>query len=118
MRKPSVKTLALVFGHDAKEARAIFDMPWAALKEHHAAQTRIKECYHHPKRYDVRMHVLDSLGHTCGLEGMESTSGEFADYLNTGDSYAPTVIFWRGQYRVQSVGDFVETMERQGVRFK
>lgn len=34
-----------------------------------------------------------------------------------GETYAPTVIYWRGQYRVQSVGDFIETMQRQGVRF-
>ena len=28
-----------------------------------------------------------------------------------------TIIYWRGRYRVQSLGDFVETMGRQGVRF-
>ena len=30
---------------------------------------------------------------------------------------ARAVIYWRGAYRVQSLGDFVETMERQWVHF-
>ena len=53
-----------------------------------------------------------------GVEGVEEAkTGLYADYLNTGDTYAPTVIYWRGAYRVQSLGDFVEIQERQGYRF-
>ena len=118
MRKPSIASLREVFADKAKEARAIFDMCHGELSAHPAGAARIKECFHRPKWYDVRLHALDSLGDTHGVESCETESGEFADYLNTGDSYAPTVIFWRGNYRVQSLGDFIEIQQRNGVPFK
>lgn len=118
MRKLSVKTLAAVFT-DAKAARRVFEMTRAQLVETDAGRARVAECHNPPKTYDVRLHVLDALEPgLCGVESLESTAGEYADYLNTGDTYAATVIYWRGAYRVQSVGDFVETLGRQNVRFK
>lgn len=117
-RKPSIKTLSQVFD-DPKQARAIFDMGHAELSEHPAGRARIAECWHHPKWWDVRLSVLNSIDNSMhGIESIECTDGEYASYLNTGDSYAPTVIYWRGAYRVQSVGNFIETMERSHVRFK
>lgn len=117
MRLPSVKTLSEVF-NDAKQARKIMEMPRAELSTTDAGARRLRECFHPPKTYDLRLHVLNSIEFGLhGVESIESTGGEYADYLNTGDTYAPTLIYWRGKYRVQSIGDFVETMERQGVRF-
>ena len=116
-QKPSIKTLSAVFS-DPKKARAIFEMSRAQLLETEAGNTRYNECYNPPKTYDLRLHVLDALDSGLyGVEAVESTGGEYADYLNTGDSYAPTIIYWRGRYRVQSLGDFIETMQRQGVQF-
>lgn len=118
LRKPSTKTLSAVFS-DPKKARAVFEMNRAQLLETEAGAARYKACHRPPKTYDIRLHVLDSLDSGLfGLESMQSTGGEYADFLNAGDSYAATVIYWRGAYRVQSVGDFVETMARQGVQFK
>jgi len=103
---------------DAKQARAILKMPHAELSVHPAGLARIRECLNPPKWWDVRMHVLNSIDPGLyGVESAQSVSGEHAEYLNTGDTYAPTLIYWRGFYRVQSLGDFIETMERQGVRF-
>lgn len=117
LRKLSVKTLSAVFS-DPKKARAVFEMSRAQLLETEAGAARYKACHHPPKTYDLRMHVLDSLESGLhGLESMQSTGGEYADHLNAGDPYTPTVIYWRGSYRVQSVGDFMETTERQGVQF-
>lgn len=117
MRLPSIKTLSAVFA-DAKQARAILEMNRAQLLALPAGEARARECYNPPKTYDVRMHCLNAIDAGLhGLESMESTGGEYAEYLNTGDSYAPTLIYWRGAYRVQSVGDFVETQERASVRF-
>ena len=65
----------------------------------------------------LRMHCLNACDPGLfGIEGIQA-GDEWATYLNTGDSYAPTIIFWRGNYRVQSLGDFIETMERQSVHF-
>lgn len=116
-RKPSVETLRAVFGDDANKARKIFEMSRAQLCETEAGAARVRACYHAPKTYDLRMHALDALGHTYGLEACEASTGQHVDFLNTGDSYAPTVIYWRGAYRVQSLGDFVETLQRRGVSF-
>ena len=125
MRTPSTQTLARVFSNPT-EAKRIFRMGRAQLLETAAGAARERECMHAPKTWDLRMHVLDSI--EPGLCGLESLAGaredsrgigseEYAEYLNAGDSYADTVIYWRGNYRVQSVGDFIETMERQGVKF-
>lgn len=117
MLLPSIKTLARVF-ENPKHARAIFEMSHEELAAHPIGRARIAECYNAPKWNDVRMHVLNTLDSGLfGLEAIQTNSGEYADYINTGDTYADTVIYWRGAYRVQSIGDFIETMERQNVNF-
>jgi len=116
-RLPSIKTLSAVFS-DPKHARNILEMVRAELLALPAGAAREKQCYHSPKTYDIRMYCLDAIEPGLhGLESMKSTGGEYADFLNAGDSYVPTLIYWRGMYRVQSVGDFVETMARQSVQF-
>lgn len=116
MRAPSVATLARVF-EDPKQARAILKMSKAELSTHPAAVARIRECLHAPAWWDVRLTVLNSIDPGLhGIESIENASGnEWASYLNTGDTYADTLIYWRGAYRVQSVGDFIE---RSRVAFK
>lgn len=118
MKLPSLETLAQVFEDPAK-ARAILAMTRSQLEKTEAGAARVAECYHAPDTVDLRMHCLNALETGLhGSEAMVSTRGEIADYLNAGDSYAATIIFWRGRFRVQSVGDFVEVMERQKVIFK
>lgn len=122
MRKPSIKSLSQVFS-DPKAARTILDMSPSEIARHPVGAARIKECRHYPARVDVRLHILNSIeSGLCGVEIMETVSGsdglsadECVYYLNTGDTYAPTIIYWRGAYRVQSLGDFVE---RSRVKFK
>ena len=117
MRTPSIKTLSRVFS-DPVQAKRIFLMSHAELSVQPAGLARIRECYRPPKWYDVRLHCLDAIEPGLfGRESRESTGGEYADYLNAGDTYADTVIYWHGAYRVQSVGDFVETMSRKSVHF-
>lgn len=119
MKTPSIAKLKLVFGDNAKRAKEIFKIKATELLETPAGKARYQECYNPPPTYDLRLHALNALDNGLyGVESCESLDGEFADYLNTGDSYNPTVIYWRGNYRVQSVGDFVEIMQRQGVKFK
>lgn len=109
MNLPSIKTLSRVF-ENPRDARRILEMSRAQLLELPAGSARVAECWHAPKTYDIRMHCLDALElNLYGVESVESVSGEYADYLNTGDTYAATVIYWRGRYRVQSLGDFVES---------
>ena len=112
---PSIKTLSNVSMDNAKELRKYLTVPYQELRQHPVAQARIRECYHPPKKYDVRLHVLNSIAETYGVEAIETTNGEYANYLNTGDMYAPTIIYWRGRYLVASVGDFIESLEKQHI---
>ena len=117
MRKPSIKTLSAIC-ENPKAMRDVFEMSREQLMETEAGKARCTECYHAPKTYDLRLHVLNKTGVFHGFDTMRATSGAYADYINSGDIYTPTIIYWNGTYRVQSVGDFVETMERQGVNFQ
>lgn len=115
---PSIKTLALAFPDNAREARAVLKMSRDELENHPVGAARVRECYHAPMTWDLRMNILNSIGGFYGVESIEGTRGEWAEYLNAGDTYAATIIYWRGRYRVQSLGDFIETQERKGKRFK
>lgn len=115
---PSIKTLGEAFRDNAKAAREVLLMNRDQLEAHPVGAARVRDCYHIPMNWDLRMNILNVLGGFHGVESIEGTRGEWASYLNTGDMYACTVIYWRGRYRVQSVGDFIETMERQGIEFK
>lgn len=117
MRKPSVKTLEAAFPGFGRQLRAILDMNRKQLIATDAGDAFNRACFHPPQSYRLRMEALNAAGEFFGVEYAESTQGEYAEYLNAGDSYAPTIIRWRGNYRVQSIGDFVETMERRGIRF-
>lgn len=118
MRVPSLKTLRAAFPEHAAELRRLLKANRAELKQTAAGAARVAECFHAPKTADIRLHAMNAAGAFFGVETIETVSGEHAEYLNAGDSYSETVIRWRGNYRVQSVGDFIETMERRGIRFR
>lgn len=116
--KPSIKTLSAAFPDNAKAAREVLKMSRDELEAHPVGAARVRQCYHAPMTWDLRMSILNAVGEFHGVESLEGTKGEWATYLNAGDCYACTVIYWRGRYRVQTLGDFIETQERQGKRFK
>lgn len=109
-RKPSIATLRRVDESRAEEMRRVFCMTRAELAKTPAGARRIAECYNPPKTWDIRLTALNDAAGLHGVESVEHVSGDFASYLNTGETYAETVIYWRGRYRVQSLGDFVETV--------
>lgn len=115
IRRPSVKTLGLVFDNPT-EARRILGLSRGELRQHPAGAARHGECHTPPTTEDIRMHVLNSLD--PGLHGVEAFKLKrgWVDYLNTGETYAATLIRHDGRYRVQSVGDFIERQERRGNR--
>lgn len=117
MRMPSLKSLQQIHDADHREMRKILLMDRADLLKTEAGDNRRRECFSPPDTDSLRMYVLEAAANTHGIESVVASNGWWADYLNTGDSYAPTVIYWNGRYRVQSLGDFIETMERRGIRF-
>lgn len=117
MRTPSIKTLRLIYGDKAKSAKVLLKANRADLLKNEAADRMRRACYCPARNFELRLCALNALGEFHGAESITATNGEHAYYLNAGEMYTPTLIRWRGNYRVQSIGDFIETMERQGVRF-
>lgn len=105
---PSVRTLRPVFGDNAKMARKVLEMSFAELCETVHGAARIAECYHTPSVSDVRLHVLDALAGTHGVESFECRDGSVCDYLNAGDTYALTLVRFQGRYRITCWGDIAE----------
>ena len=107
-RLPSVRTLSTVFAHNAREARRVLEMSRTQLEQLPACQQRLAECYHAPRTWDLRMTALNLLADTCGVESVQLGDGEYLEYLNAGDTFAPTLLRHRGRYRVAAVGDVIE----------
>lgn len=105
---PSIRTLRAVFGDRAREARAILEMSRAELETLPAGAARVAECYNPPATSDLRMTCLDALAGTHGVEGFETRRNGWCEYLNAGDTYAPTLLRYRGRYRVGCWGGIAE----------
>lgn len=122
--RPSVKTLEAVAGNEgrdaARKARSILLMSRSGLAAELPEMSRLSpNSFASMVLNDLRMHALDEALKTHGVEYTTTASKprEVVAFLNAGDTYSPTVILWRGTFRVQSLGDFIETMERRGIRF-
>ena len=105
---PSVKTLRSVFGDNAKQARAILEMVRSQLEERPECSAIVARCFHPPKTYILRMTALDKLAGTYGVEAFQIRDGSWCEYLNAGDTYATTLLWFRGRYRVGCWGDIAE----------
>jgi hypothetical protein len=111
MITPSIKALTTLFGSVelAREARRLLLASRAELLETEAGAKRCEECYHPPRTSDIRMHCLDALlDGSCGVEAFETKKDGWVDFLNTGDTYSPTIVRWRGNYYVKSWGEIAE----------
>lgn len=105
---PSVRSLRAVFGDNAKQARKVLEMSFAELCDTVHGAARVAECYHTPTVSDVRLHVLDALAGTHGVEAFQVRDGSWCEYLNAGDPYVATIVRYRGRYRVMCWGDIAE----------
>lgn len=105
---PSVRTLRQVFGDNARQARAILEMTRRELEALPAGAERVAECDNPPATSDLRLACLDALAGTHGVEVFETRRNGWCEYLNAGDTYAITLIRYRGRYRVACWGDIAE----------
>jgi len=108
-RSSSVKSLEAAFPGQGERLKQILTMSRADLDALPAGAARNLECYHRPKTSDVRLHCLDAeMDGTFGLESFQTKKGERVEYLNTGDTYSPTICRFRGNYLISSWGDLAE----------
>ena len=107
MNTPSIKTLRQIFGDNAKQAKALLIMSRNELLATPAGKARRDECYYPPQTYDIRMECLNALGNFHGVESFDTKTGH-CTYLNAGDTYTPTLLYFNGHYRVATWGDIAE----------
>lgn len=109
---PANITLALLLINDRMSDDDLDSMP--------AVSELRRQCYNEPSKHHKVMTALDSLFDTCGVEHIGEVhmhDGPPIEYLNTGDSYAATVVWYRdlGKFRVQCYADAVEWCERRNI---
>lgn len=83
----------------------------------------LASCYHFPRRKEIKMEALNELLQCFGVEAI-SVEGEFIDsyhrdivatYLNTGDTYSPTILYdnRNSVFKLTSWGDFYESLQTE-----
>ena len=89
--------------------------PATLARQIRAELERIQERAGHlrPSAAQVNYHFtqLDRILQTHGIEHLEDRHGHVIDYLNTGDTYTPTICYNRltGTISITSWGDIVES---------
>lgn len=113
---PSVKSINTAFPGKGAEIRALLERRRKTY-DYASVQKLMAECHHKPD-YQYRLETaLNEIAGTYGAEATFSTDSctrPAAVYLNTGDTYAATLLYDvdRNRWYVTSWGDWVETAER------
>lgn len=73
----------------------------------------IRSCFNPPKRNEIRARLLDEICETHGVEYIKAKDAGILDpplatYLNAGDTYAPTLVYYRGRWQITTWGDIAE----------
>lgn len=111
MRTPSIKALQQHLGVDVIKAREIKKILTAArieLESMPAGAARVAECWHPPETWDVRLTCLNQAMEGHGVECFKTERDGWCEYVNTGDTYSPTILRFKGHYRVATWGDIAE----------
>lgn len=116
MNYPSIKTIQGikdVTRADAVKIRAILHLKTvdAVTELSDSALAYVRQCCHTPPLQLVKLTAVDAILRTHGVEGIPAGHGRRSpaiDYCNAGDSYAVTVLWSGGRYRVACWGDIVE----------
>ncbi len=111
MNKPSVKTLNRAFPGKGRVLRELLTSE-KAVRVHPAAVELDRRCLNAPSLAQLRLAALNEETDCHGVEyvaeGSNARSPAF-EYLNTGDSYTPTIVrFHGGRYVVADVGTIIE----------
>lgn len=109
-RIPSQKTLEAAFPGKGKALRVLLTSE-QAVRNHPAAIARDRAAFHPHALSTLRLEALNAELNTHGVEFVPAGRGRKSpafSYLNTGDTYATTILRVNGRYRVGCWGDIVE----------
>jgi len=78
----------------------------------------IADCWNKPRRIELILSALNELLECHGVEAFNSRESRMhacAEYLNTGDTYSPTILFFHETqtFRLTTWGDFFERNEKR-----
>ena len=116
MNLPGVKTLTQIKDctrKDALKIRAILACKNvdAVTELSGAALEYVRRCYNRPPLQMAKLTAVDAILHTHGVEFIPRGRGARSpsiEYCNAGDTYATTIMWTGGRYRVGCWGDIVE----------
>jgi len=119
MNFPSVKTILPLCDKtndqnlSAKVVRGLIDGTLDPDDTSTAVREWTRQCYNQPSKHERVMCAINDVLKGYGVEAIHTNRG-VAEYVNFGDTYALTVLYFQGRYMVTSWGDFVERQERRG----
>lgn len=117
---PSEKRLEEAFPGKGRELRELMDKKRKTY-DYKSVQEWCKGCYHEPKFHERLMCAINEILGGHGVEAMfrQGMTHPDMEYINMGDTYTTTLIFdyTSNTFKIQSMGDWVETAERYGRRF-
>ena len=104
------------------EQHASDDMARSMALKSARARARTDAAYNPHRTHTLVLEALDEYLGTCGdeyLGEVHTHSGPPVEYLNVGDPYAPTLVWYRDRYRgqhyhVHGWADALEVCERRG----
>lgn len=72
-----------------------------------------RKCFHRPNLQELALHAIDALVGTSGVEAIyhDDWGDPTFEYLNTGDTYAATLLVSDGDAVIGCWGDVVEALE-------
>jgi hypothetical protein len=118
IRFPSVKRIAETLRVSVETAKRVRGLMDGSIDPETSAKAKdwIRCCYHRPSNFELIMCAIDD---TLGTHGVETIQGKWidsfhqniqAEYCNTGDTYAATVLLChkRDRFMLTSYGDYVE----------
>ena len=71
--------------------------------------TEYRKTYGQPQKYMVRLLAVSDLIGGFGVESAETArGGEWLDYVNVGETYAQTIVYFRGVYSFCTLGGYIE----------
>lgn len=78
----------------------------------------VGQCCNAPSLHEVKMHILDEMLGSYGVEFINLEPDNYRwpkgiEYLNMGDTYTPTLIYFNNRYSIGCWGDYLEYWERK-----
>ena len=120
---PPAAAIAAAFNTDTDTARTARALMRGEVRiTHNPAFPRTNSwaagCYHKPRRVELILSALNELLGCYGVEAFRGRGDQYpaiAEYLNTGDTDSPTLLFRRdtGTFRLTTWGDFFEANEKR-----